>query len=86
MLESHAQPHSDAWLELAGELQRATAGASASASYCLHEWAEPDDARADVDEHLEPADDAFAPAERARRRTRRAGRRNVRLWDQPPGA
>lgn len=84
-LESHAQPHSDAWLELAEELQRAC-WRLASASYCLYEWAEPDDARADVDEHLEPADDAFAPAERARRRTRRAGRRNVRLWDQPPGA
>jgi len=83
-LESHAPPHSDAWLELAEELQRACRRL-ASASYCLYEWAEPDDARADVDERLDPADEALEPAERARRRTRRAGRRNVRLWDDLPG-
>ncbi len=84
-LESQQTPHSDTWLELADELQRA-GRRLASASYCLYEWAEPDDAHVDADEHLDPADEVLEPAERAGRRARRAGRRNVRLWDEGRGA
>jgi hypothetical protein len=80
LLDAEVPPHSDAWLELAEELQRACRRV-ASASHCLYEWAEPDEERADVDEHVEPADAELAEDERARRRARRAGRRNMRLWD-----
>jgi hypothetical protein len=82
LLDAEQPPHSDAWLELAEELQRACRRL-ASASHCLYEWAEPDDARADVDEHLEPDDAQLDAGERAVRRARRAGRRNIRLWNDP---
>jgi hypothetical protein len=80
LLDAEPPPHSDAWLELAEELQRACRRL-ASASHCLYEWAEPDDARADIDRQLEPSDTQFEPGARAVRRARRAGRRNVRLWN-----
>jgi hypothetical protein len=80
LLDAEPPPHSDAWLELAEELQRACRRL-ASASHCLYEWAEPDDARADIDRQLEPSDAQFEPGARAVRRARRAGRRNVRLWN-----
>jgi hypothetical protein len=51
-----------------------------SASYCLYEWAEPSDERADVDE--DAGDEALDPRERARRRALRAGRRNIRSWQE----
>ncbi|MGD0454987.1 MAG: hypothetical protein ABSB69_15455 [Solirubrobacteraceae bacterium] len=84
LLDAEQPPHSDAWLELAEELQRACRRL-ASASHCLYEWVEPDDARADVDEHVEPADELLDRAERTVRRARRAGRRNIRLWDERRG-
>jgi hypothetical protein len=84
LLEAERPPRSDAWLELAEELQRACRRL-ASATYCLYEWAEPEDERADVDGHADPGDDALDADERARRRARRAGRRNIRLWDDGPG-
>ncbi len=84
LLDAAPPPHSDAWLELAEELQRACRRL-ASASHCLYEWVEPDDARADVDEHVEPDDELFEPPERTVRRARRAGRRNIRLWDERRG-
>ncbi len=83
LLDAAQPPHSDAWFELAEELQRACRRL-ASASHCLYEWVEPDDLRADVDERVDPADERLDPAERARRRARRAGRRNIRLWDDAP--
>jgi hypothetical protein len=83
LLDAARPPHSDAWLELAEELQRACRRV-ASASHCLYEWVEPDEERADIDEHVEPADAGLAEDERARRRARRAGRRNMRLWDDAP--
>jgi hypothetical protein len=83
-LDEPEPPHSDVWLELAEELQRACRRL-ASASHCLYEWQEPDDARADVDDHLEGGDAALDPAAQALRRARRAGRRNIRLWDELHG-
>lgn len=70
---------SDAWFELAEEL-RCAARRLGSATYCLHEWTEPSDDRADIDDHMSPADGALDPSERQRRQARRAGRRNTRLW------
>jgi hypothetical protein len=72
-------PGSDAWFELAERL-RCAAERLGSAIYCLHEWMEPSDDRADIDDHISPADLALAPRERRRRQARRAGRRNTRLW------
>jgi len=83
LLDAGEPPPSDAWFELAEQL-RWSCRRLASASYCLSEWREPDDDRADVDERLDPHDERLAPQERARRRARRAGRRNLRLWDQRP--
>jgi hypothetical protein len=80
LLHAERPPHSDAWLELAQELQRSCRRV-ASASHCLYEWSEPDDERADVDRRSEPGDAELDEHERARRQARRAGRRNLRLWD-----
>jgi hypothetical protein len=81
LLSAHTPPESDTWLELAEELQHACQRL-ASASYCLFEWAEPSDAHADIDEHVEPADALLDARERMVLRARRAGRRNIRLWDR----
>jgi|HubBroStandDraft_2_1064218.scaffolds.fasta_scaffold00023_20 hypothetical protein len=80
LLDADPSP-SDDWFELADTLQRA-ARRVASASHCLYEWIEPDDAIADLDDGLDPADEALARSERVRRRALRAGRRNVALWDE----
>jgi hypothetical protein len=85
LLDADPAPHSDAWLELGDDLQRACRRL-ASASHCLYEWAEPDDSRADIDEHREPADRRLAPAQRRLTRARRAGRRNILLWDEREGS
>jgi len=85
LLDAREPPASDVWLELADELRRASRRL-ASASYCLYEWAEPDDARADIDERTDDDADAQLDAgERAQRRARRAGRRNIGLWDDGAG-
>jgi ribosome-binding protein aMBF1 (putative translation factor) len=76
-------PPSDAWFE-AGERLRRACRRLGSASYCLWEWREPEDARADIDSHGERGDRAFDPRERAKRRARRRGRRDMLLWDAEP--
>lgn len=72
---------SDAWLEMAERLHRACRRLG-SASYCLWEWREPEDTRADLDDHRDPYDRAFDGKERDRRFARRHGRRNTALWDR----
>jgi hypothetical protein len=67
---------SDAWFEIGQRLQRASRNLG-SATYCLREWPEPDDAQADVDERCDPGDERFDPQERARLRSRRTGRRAI---------
>jgi len=79
LLEADPPPHSDEWLVL-GERLRAAARRVGSAWHCLHEWPEPDDALADVDDLGEPACGSLPAAEAAHLRALRAGRRNVRLW------
>ncbi len=83
-LDAVPPPHSDAWLEL-GEALQFDCRRLASASHCLYEWPEPDDAHADVDTHTEAGDERLDPARRALHRARRAGRRNIRLWDAGRG-
>jgi hypothetical protein len=53
----------------------------ASATHCLHEWTEPGEWCADVDDYREPGDEKADADERRRRQARRAGRRNARNWD-----
>ncbi|HEV3047069.1 MAG TPA: hypothetical protein VGY13_06865 [Solirubrobacteraceae bacterium] len=79
LLEADPPAGSDAWLETAERLGF-QCRRLASASYCLREWQEPDDERADVDEHTDPADERLPENEQLRRRARRTGRRNTRLW------
>ena len=81
---SAAQPGSDVVFEIGERLQR-VCWQLASALYCLHEWREPDDTHADIDDHTSPHDrEVSDPRERKKRRSRRAGRRNVRQWEEPP--
>jgi hypothetical protein len=80
LLEAASPARSDALFEAGERIQRA-AWRLASATHCLHEWSEPDDARADIDDHVEPGDERLDPSERARRRARRLGRRNITLWE-----
>lgn len=79
MLDERPAVSSDEWFELSERLRR-VARRVGSASYCLYEWIEPQDERADIDDRRHPDDDKLAPSERARRAGRRVGRRNVRLW------
>lgn len=72
---------SDAWFMLGELLQRACTRL-ASATHCLSEWAEPDDAHADIDDGLEPAERNLDARTQARLRSKRAGRRNPRNWER----
>lgn len=79
--QARAPAPSDAWFELGEEL-RAACRRFASASYCLREWQEPDDATPDRDTRTDTGEERLPARERERRRALRAGRRNVRLWDE----
>ncbi len=70
---------SDAWFALTERLQSAC-WQLGSVMYCLSEWAEPDDASADVDDRTEPGDEQIDPEELGGVRYRRGGRRNVWKW------
>jgi hypothetical protein len=70
---------SDAWFAAAEELN-VTCRHLGSAVYCLREWQETDDARADIDDHCEPGDERLSPGERGRVRHLRTGRRTVWQW------
>jgi len=74
-----AGPGSDGWFEMAERLRRAC-WRLGSATYCLREWPEPSDARADVDERLEPHERTLDVVERTRLRARRQGRRGFTGW------
>jgi hypothetical protein len=91
LLDAEQPPDSDAWLELGEEL-RGACRRLGSASHCLYEWQEPDDAVADIDRHEDPAGarEAAGDSERerlalARRRAMRVGRRNIGLWREDRG-
>jgi hypothetical protein len=80
LLDAEPSADSDAWFELCERLHRATWRVG-SASYCLREWVEPGDERADNDDHHGPSDDQLAPDQQRRYQVRRHGRRNIRLWE-----
>jgi len=84
LLESEPPARSDDWFTVGERLQRA-AWRLGSAQYCLREWVEPQDERADLDDHRDAGDQQLDSDERERRRARRLGRRNVRLWEPPRG-
>jgi hypothetical protein len=69
---------SDAWFER-GEQLRRLSRQLASATYCVREWSEPDDAAADVDDYGGPGDEQLDPNRRAHLRFLRTGRRSTRL-------
>lgn len=79
LLDARTAGSSDAWFELSDRL-RCAVWRLGSASYCLHEWAEPLDEQADIDDGSDPGDERLSDTERTRRRSHRAGRRNTTLW------
>jgi hypothetical protein len=81
VINSHGD--SDEWFDVGERLQR-TVWRLGSCIHCLCEWPEPDDERADIDDHQEPDDDRLDPAERQRRVVLRAGRRNITAWKRAP--
>jgi hypothetical protein len=70
---------SDGWFEMANRLRKA-AWRLGSATFCLLQWSEPADDRADIDDHSMPGDVLLDDDERAHHRHRRSGRRNTSLW------
>jgi hypothetical protein len=70
---------SDAWFALAEHLESACCQLG-SATYCMSEWAEPDDASPDVDDRTERVDGKIDADELGGVRYRRVGRRNVWKW------
>lgn len=76
LLVSGTEARSDRWLCLASRLQYAAMRLGA-AVYCLSEWAEPDDACADVDSYDDPGDAKLDAEKRARLRYLRTGRRHM---------
>jgi hypothetical protein len=75
-------PHSDAWFGVAERLQ-ASCWRVGSATYCLREWREPDDACPDVDDRCDSGDDLLDSEELGGVRYRRTGRRGVWRWPKP---
>jgi hypothetical protein len=74
-------PGSDEWFELAERLHRLCRGLGGM-TYCLREWAEPEDARPDRDQLLDPRDEHLPPADQQRLRALRGGRRRLRDLDE----
>jgi hypothetical protein len=84
LLDADPRPRADAWLEMAETLWR-TCRLVGSASHCLYEWPEPDDARPDVDDGIDPGDEGLARQALEHLRALRAGRRNIALWGHSHG-
>jgi hypothetical protein len=76
-----APSHSDDWFEYGDRLRRECRRIGV-AIHCLQEWQEPDDARPDIDNRVEPTDKGLNPLERERRRARRVGRRTITTHPQ----
>jgi hypothetical protein len=80
LLEDEVTP-SDPWFELGKRLARVS-WRLGSAVYCLREWPEPDDAKADVDDGSGPGDEHLVRHARWHLRVLRTGRRNTGNWDE----
>lgn len=81
VLDADPPARSDAFFELAEQLERGCRRV-ATATYCLYEWPEPDDATPDVHDNLEPNERSLPRSEQARLRSKRVGRRGIRQWDR----
>lgn len=81
LVDSGAPSRSDALFEAADRLEFVVSRLG-SASYCLYEWAEPSDDRADIDREEDPADATIDPERLGALRVRRRGRRNVSRWSR----
>jgi hypothetical protein len=81
VLDVDPPARSDAFFELAEQLERGCRRV-ASATYCLYEWAEPDDATPDINDNLDPSERTLPRAEQALLRSIRVGRRGIRQWDR----
>jgi DNA-binding MarR family transcriptional regulator len=81
LLDAEDAP-SDTWFGVAERLQ-ASCWRVGSATYCLHEWREPDDALPDVDDRCDTGDDLLDSEELGSVRYRRTGRRGVWRWPKP---
>jgi len=79
MLLDSEDAGSDAWFGIAERL-RAACWRVGSATHCLREWREPDDARADVDDRCDTGDDMLDSEELGGVRYRCTGRRGVWRW------
>jgi hypothetical protein len=73
--------NSDAWFGLRERLARVSWWLG-SATYCLREWPEPDDAKADVDDGSALGDARLDRDARWHWRVLRRGRRNIGHWDE----
>lgn len=81
LVDAGAPARSDALFEAADRVEFLVQRVG-SASYCLREWAEPSDDRADIDREEDPADEAIDPARLVAVRARRRGRRNISRWSR----
>lgn len=79
LLAAEPPPRSDAWFDISERLRRWTWQVG-SATHCLSEWTEPDDAFADADNGHDPGDDELPEPQRARLRYLRSGRRSFFRW------
>jgi hypothetical protein len=75
LLDAHRRTRSDTWLLVASRLDGVYRQLGL-VTYQLYEWAEPDDARADVDDYYDPGDEKLEPAMRGRLRSLRQFRRS----------
>ncbi len=81
VLDADPPAGSDAFFELAEQLERSCRRV-ATATYCLYEWPEPDDATPDIHDNLDPAERSLPRDEQARLRSKRVGRRGIKHWDR----
>jgi hypothetical protein len=79
LVNRRRQVHSDSWFDLAARVSDECKRLG-SATHCLFEWPEPDDARPDSDGREDPGDERLSESELRRRRYLRSGRRNIFLW------
>jgi hypothetical protein len=79
LIDAGPNAHSDVWFDLAVRLKD-ECWQLGSATHCLQEWPEPDEAHPDIDDHNEPGEDELDSDERNHRSYLRISRRNVWMW------
>lgn len=79
LLTRGRRTRSDAWFELKERLSRGLWRLGA-VTHCLHEWQEPDDATADIDDREDPGDERLSDDAQSRMHWLRNGRRRSDTW------